>query len=79
METGFRPGNDGKLLARDIIERFSCSYNGQSVFEAKLLSAVSSNPYLSFFMLVTESGKLTLIWGGDKGFSQTESISLSVL
>ena len=28
METGFRPGDDGKLLPRNIIRRFTCRYNG---------------------------------------------------
>ena len=79
METGFRPGNDGKLLAQNIIKHFSCSYNGNKVFEAKLFSAISSNPYLSFFVRATESGTLTLKWEGDKGFSQTESLNLSVV
>ena len=27
METGFRPGPEGQLLPRDIIQRFSCKYN----------------------------------------------------
>ena len=27
METGYRPGMDGKIVARDIVRRFSCSFS----------------------------------------------------
>ena len=79
METGFRPDENGKILPRNIIKKFSCRYNGDLVFSAEMLSAVSANPYLAFHTLATESGTLALTWEGDNGFSQTETISLSVV
>lgn len=78
METGFRPGDDGKVVPRNIIQTFSCRYNGELVFSAELFSAVSANPYIAFHTVATESGTLVLNWEGDNGFSQTESISLAV-
>jgi sulfur-oxidizing protein SoxZ len=78
METGFRPGEDGKTLPRNIIQRFSCKYNGEAVFSAELFSAVSANPYIAFHTVATESGSLVLSWEGDNGFAQTESINLTV-
>jgi sulfur-oxidizing protein SoxZ len=78
METGFRPGDDGKLLARNIIKRFACRYNGETVFSAELFSAISANPHLAFYTVATDSGTLTLTWEGDNGFAQTETISLAV-
>ena len=78
METGFRPGDDGKLVPRDIIRRLSCRYNGEMVFSAELFSAVAANPYVAFHTVATENGTLTLTWEGDKGFTQTENINLSV-
>lgn len=78
METGFRPGEDGKILPRNIIQAFSCHYNGELVFSAELFSAVAANPYIEFHVLAQESGTLVLKWEGDNGFSQTENISLSV-
>ena len=48
METGFRPGDDGKLLPRNIIQRFSCRYNGELIFSAEMFSAMAANPYISF-------------------------------
>jgi sulfur-oxidizing protein SoxZ len=78
METGFRAGEDGKVLPRNIIQTFSCRYNGELVFSAELFSAVSANPYLAFHTVATDSGTLVLRWEGDNGFAQTESINLTV-
>ncbi len=78
METGYRPGADGKVLARDIIRRFTCSYNGEQVFAAELHAAISANPYIAFFTVAQESGTLQCTWTGDNGFTQTETTTLSV-
>ena len=56
METGFRPDENGKILPRNIIKKFSCRYNGELVFSAEMFAAVSANPYLAFHTLATESG-----------------------
>lgn len=78
METGFRPGDDGKIVPRDILRRLSCRYNGELVFSAELFSAVAANPYLAFNTVATDSGTLALTWEGDNGFSQTENVNLTV-
>jgi sulfur-oxidizing protein SoxZ len=78
METGYRPGSDGRVLQRDIIRRFTCRYNGEVVFAAELFPAVSANPYLAFSTVATESGTLEFTWEGDNGFSQTEKMPITV-
>jgi sulfur-oxidizing protein SoxZ len=78
METGFRPGDDGKILPRNLIKRFSCRYNGELVFSAELFSAVAANPYLAFHTVALESGTLALTWEGDNAFTQTENVSITV-
>ncbi len=78
METGFRPGDDGKILPRNLIRRFSCRYDGELFFTAELFSAVSANPYLSFFVTAGNTGTLALTWEGDAGFVQTENVALTV-
>ena len=78
METGFRPGEDGKIVPRNIIQRFSCRYNGEVVFTAELFSAVTANPYLAFSVVAADTGTLALTWEGDGGFSQTENVALAV-
>jgi sulfur-oxidizing protein SoxZ len=79
METGFRPGPDGKTLPRNIIRRFTCQYNGEIVFSAELFSAVAANPFLAFHTVATKSGTILCTWEGDDGFSQSESAVLTVL
>ena len=78
METGFRPGEDGKILPRNIIQRFSCRYNGELVFSAELFSAIAANPYLAFHTIALESGTLALTWEGDNAFTQTENVNITV-
>ena len=78
METGYRPGADGKVLPRDILQRFSCRYNGELVFSAELFPSIAANPYLTFHTLATASGTLSFSWEGDKGFTQTETSSITV-
>jgi sulfur-oxidizing protein SoxZ len=78
METGYRVGADGKVLARDIIRSFACRYNGEQVFGGELHQAISANPYIAFFTVATESGTLEFTWQGDNGFAHTEKMNLTV-
>ncbi len=78
METGYRPGMDGRPVPRDLIQRFNCRYNGELVFSAELHAAVAANPYIAFHTVATESGTLTFEWQGDRGYSHTERRELRV-
>ncbi len=78
METGFRPGADGQVLPRDIIQHFTCHYNDELVFSAELFSAIAANPLIAFHTVATTSGALRFSWEGDHGFSHTESVTLNV-
>lgn len=78
METGFRPGADGRILPRDIIQRFSCHYNQELVFSAELYPAIAANPLIAFHTVATVSGTLRLSWEGDHGFHHSESVTLTV-
>jgi sulfur-oxidizing protein SoxZ len=82
METGYRPGADGKLLARNIVRRFACRFSDgtldELVFGADLYPAIAANPYIAFQMRVGGSGTLSFTWEGDNGFAQTETVALHV-
>jgi sulfur-oxidizing protein SoxZ len=82
METGYRPGSDGKVLPRDIIRRFSCRFSDGAVNElvisAELFPAIAANPYFAFYIVATGSGNLIFTWEGDNGFTQTETVALKV-
>ena len=79
METGFRRTQNGELIPRSIITRFSCSYNGVEVFRADLHPAIAANPMLSFTTVATESGTLEFRWTGDNDFSATQTAAITVV
>jgi sulfur-oxidizing protein SoxZ len=68
METGFRPDAGGKVVPRNSLNKFVCSNNGVTVFEAQLYPALSVNPYLTFWLKLSESATLQFRWEGDAGF-----------
>jgi sulfur-oxidizing protein SoxZ len=79
METGFRRTERGQLVPRDLIRQFTCTYNGAEVFRAEFHAAVAANPFIVFPLRVTESGKITLAWTGDNGFSLSESAEIRIV
>src|SRR5512134_524792 len=79
METGFRRTQTGELVPRDIVTRFTCSYNGVEVFRADLHPAVAANPLIAFTTVATESGTLEFRWTGDNGFVATHSAAITVV
>ena len=78
METGYRHTAAGDLVPRDIITSFICRYNGSEIFRADFFPAIAANPFMSFFTVAKESGKLEFEWIGDNGFSSTASASITV-
>jgi sulfur-oxidizing protein SoxZ len=78
METGYRPGADGKILPRDIIQRFTCHYNDELVFSAELFPAIAANPYIAFHTVAMASGTLRFIWEGDNNFRHTQDVAIRV-
>lgn len=73
METGYRPGPDGRPLPRDLVRRFSCHLGVELVFAAELFPAVAANPYLAFTLRAERSGTLVFVWEGDNGFVARET------
>ena len=78
METGFRPGPNGRIIPRNIIERFVASWNGAEIFSMAFSPAISANPFVSFFAVATESGTVVLRWTGDEGFAAEERVAIAV-
>ena len=78
MESGYRVGTNGKVIPRDIIRRFVCTYNGEEIFHAELSPAIAANPFIAFFTVATETGSIEFKWTGDNGFAASESASITV-
>jgi sulfur-oxidizing protein SoxZ len=67
MESGQRRDSAGNLVPRKIINRFTATFNGRTVFDASLEPAISANPYIAFFVKATETGKFEFSWTDDDG------------
>lgn len=65
MESGWRKGHDGQPVPKALIGLFVCSFNGREVFRADLESGTASDPYLSFYVRVEESGVFHFVWAGE--------------
>ncbi len=78
METGFRPGADGRVLPRDIVRRVEARLDGELVFAADLFPAIAANPYLAFPLRAEATGTLIVSFQGDNGFAHSESAALRV-
>ncbi len=78
MESGQRKDKSGKVIPRQIINKFTCSLNGKEVFRSDWYTAVSANPYLSFFLRASESGTFDFAWHDDNGSIYKASAPITV-
>ena len=78
METGFRSGTNGRIIPRNIIEKFVATSNGKEVFRMEFSPAIAANPFVSFFAVANESGTIGFRWTGDQGFLAEEAAAITV-
>ncbi|OJX73823.1 thiosulfate oxidation carrier complex protein SoxZ [Magnetospirillum sp. 64-120] len=67
METGQRKDAGGMPLARRIIKKFVCTWNGEVVISADWHTAMSANPLITFYALAEKSGAIKLAFHDDNG------------
>ena len=79
METGYRTDDAGKPIPRNVLTAFTCRYNGETAFSARLSSGIAANPYLRFFVTARESGQLTFEWMDDAGVRGDERAAVTVV
>lgn len=78
MESGQRKDKAGNLVPRQIINKFTCEFNGQVVFTCEMDPAVSANPYLEFNVRVDEPGTFKFTWVDDDGSIYEAENSIAV-
>lgn len=78
METGQRRDIDGKVVPRNIINAFTATFNGRTVFEAELQPGISANPYIAFTMKVSGPGELVFSWADDAGDKLIERTKIAI-
>jgi integrase len=67
-----------KLIPRDIIRVFTCSYNDVEVFKADFYPGIGANPLIIFTITATESGTLVFKWLGDDGYAAMNQARITV-
>jgi len=78
METGFRFGIDGRAIPKNVINRFSCRFEGVEVFSAEMGSGISANPFFDFYATAEKSGTFEFEWIDDAGVRGRESAKIEV-
>ena len=78
MESGFRYTEGGKLIPRDIIREFTCTYNNVEVFRADFYPGTGANPLIIFTTIATETGTLEFRWVGDDGYEAINQAHITV-
>ncbi|QWD74927.1 thiosulfate oxidation carrier complex protein SoxZ [Polynucleobacter sp. TSB-Sco08W16] len=78
MESGFRYSEGGKLIPRDIIRVFTCTYNDVEVFKADFYPGIGANPLIIFTTIAGETGTLEFKWSGDDGYEAINQAHITV-
>lgn len=78
MESGQRKDKDGNPIPRQIINKFTCTFNDKPVFTCDLEPAISANPYFEFSAKVMESGTFKFAWVDDNGETYTHEQAIEV-
>ena len=76
METVFRRDVKGDLIEANLLESLSLDFEGQPVFTALSMNALTANPYLAFVGAIKQSGSFNARWRDQR--SNEGSISASV-
>jgi hypothetical protein len=61
-----------------IINRFTCDFNGENVIDVTLEPAISTNPYFQFEAVVNETGTFQFTWYDDDGSVYEETADITV-
>jgi sulfur-oxidizing protein SoxZ len=76
METGFRRDVQGELIEANLLESLSLDFEGEPVFTARSMNALTANPFLAFVVAIKKSGSFSARWRDQRG--NVGSISASV-
>jgi sulfur-oxidizing protein SoxZ len=78
METGLRKDAEGKVIPAWNITEITALYNGKTVLEGQLGTAISKNPYLVFRFKGGVAGeKISVNWIDNTGDKRTDEAEIS--
>jgi len=79
METGFRHDENGRNTPYNVVNRFTCRYNGRVVVSTAMSSGIAANPSFTFWVRAGEPGELTFEWNDDEGKAGRARVPLNVV
>jgi len=79
MESGRRKDKKGNVIARRIINKFDCKFEGQTIFGCDIEPAISANPYFQFSAKVEKTGEFQFTWTDDNGdtYQKKQTVKVS--
>jgi len=79
MESGQRKDSDGNTIARKIINRFVCDFNGENVIDVMMEPGISANPFFEFEVKIPAAGEFQFTWYDDDGdiYETTKAITIA--
>jgi sulfur-oxidizing protein SoxZ len=78
METGFRRDVNGDVQPANLLESLSMDFEGQTVFVAHTMNALTANPSLAFLVTIKQSGRFNARWKDMQGNAGSISASVRV-
>lgn len=78
METGLRLNNEGKAIPRNIVNKFTATFNDQLLLEWAPETAIAQNPFIEFTFVAKNSGKLMMRWEDDEQQVITSETEITV-
>jgi len=78
MESGQRRDESGKLIARKILNKFVCTFEGEEVLGADWGAAIAANPYFAFHVRASRSGTFEFAWTDDDGTVVRQRAAIAV-
>jgi len=79
METGFRFGDNGRAIPKNVTNDLVARYNGVEIFHARMGSGIAANPYIQFCTVAEDSGTIEFFWVDDNGLKGAESAGITVV
>jgi len=80
METGLRKDKKtGQPIPRNIIRELKVTYNGRQVLRSVWYTAMSANPFTSFFVRAQDSGPMVFTWTDDNNQTYTKEMTVKVV
>jgi sulfur-oxidizing protein SoxZ len=66
METGLRLNQQGDVVDRNIVNKFTAKLDDQLLLEWEPETAIAQNPFIEFTFIARKSGTLSMRWVDDK-------------